>query len=328
MDLLVLGGTQWLGRKVSEVALARGHDVVCLARGEAGPVADGAALLAADRAQPGAYDAASGRDWDAVVEVSWQPAFVREALAAVGPRAAHWAYVSSISAYAYGPGDPVDESAPLLPATDLDVVGREQYGGAKVACERLSREAVGDRLAVARAGLIGGPGDHTDRSGAWVARAARDPEGPLLVPSAPGLDVQEVDVRDLARWLVEVAERGVVGTFDVVGPPLSFEAWVEASRAVGGHHGPVVHAPSDWLVAQGVEQWAGPGSLALWTASDLPARAGDAARRAGLEHRPTQELLRDVLAWERAQGLDRERRAGLSRERERALLAALTEHQG
>jgi nucleoside-diphosphate-sugar epimerase len=324
MDLLVLGGTQWLGREVAREALTRGHAVTCLARGEAGPVADGAALVAADRSRPGAYDAVRGRGWDAVVEVSWQPAFVGEALEALGPRSAHWGYVSSVSAYAYGPGDAADETAPLLPATDLRIVDREQYGPAKVTCEHLAQDAVGDRLLVARAGLIGGPGDHTDRSGAWVARAARDPEGPMLVPFAPRLEVQVVDVRDVARWLVMAGEGGVTGTVDVVGRALSFEAWVESSRAVGGHRGPVVQVPGDRLVEQGVGQWMGPDSLALWLAADRPARSGTAAGAVGLRHRPVEELLRDVLGWERERGLDRPRRAGLSPERERDLLAALS----
>jgi len=92
-----------------------------------------------------------------------------------------------------------------------------------------------------------------------------------------------------------------------------------------------VTAPARWLLDQGVNEYMGPQSLAMWLvdpgSEGWSTRSGAAAVAAGLRHRPRSALLADVLTWERQQGLDRARSAGLSAQRENDLLSALT-HQG
>ena len=91
--------------------------------------------------------------------------------------------------------------------------------------------------------------------------------------------------------------------------------------------GPVVPADKDWLVAQKVEQYMGPESIAMWMVEEgyegWSSRSGAAAVEAGLKHRPRSKFVADTLAWERELGLDRERKAGLSPKREQELIESL-----
>lgn len=330
LSLLVLGGTAWLGALVARLAVARGHEVTCLARGESGPVPPGTRHVVADRWTPEAYADVARREFDVVLDVSWQPELVRGALAALGPTAAHWVYVSTCSVYADESTPGGDEQAAVHePWRGTGAVDIDDYGPAKVACEHAVLAAAGaERTLVARPGLIGGYGDPSDRFGYWPARLAamREPDEEVLVPE---LDrpVQVIDVEDLATWLVEAAERRLAGVFNAVGTVTPLRDVVQACAAAVSSAPAFVEASDGWLSAHGVAPWAGEKSLPLW----LPrpeydghlTRRNDAARAAGLRLRPLAEAVDRALTWERERGLDRRRRAGLTRARELDLLRSL-----
>ena len=330
MRLLVLGGTAWLGRCIAGTALALGHEVTCLARGASGRPPEGALHVRADRTEPGAYERVACETWDIAVDLTRQPGQAKGAVAALAERVGFFVFVSSGNVYAeHVTGQ--DEDGPLLAALEGDVMeSMDTYGQAKVACEQHALRAFGpDRATIVRVGLIGGPGDIFDRSGYWPLRFARpaSADDAVLVPDAPDLPAQVIDVRDLAAWIIEMGTRGVAGVFNVTGETLPLPEHLEVARAVAGHTGRLVHADQRWLLDQGVQEWMGERSLPLWLAHPdwigFNAKDSSRARRLGLKTRPLEATLKDALAWELTREPNRTRQAGLSDGDERALLDAL-----
>ena len=317
------GGTAWLGREIAAQFLSRGDEVTCLARGSSGSVAPGSLLIRADRTQPGAYDSITSTRWDEVVELSYDADLVSSALKALADQAAHWTLISTTSVYASNSDAGADESSSVVQPNDLS-----DYGQAKVNAERVSASVLGDRLLIARPGLIGGPGDESDRFGYWVARLALAGAGRVLAPVGDSVSVQVVDVRDLAAWVVSAAHDRIVGTFNVVGDSRLLSEVLALAADVAGFSGELVERNDDWLAQQNVNYWAGPRSLPLWvppSAAGLTQRSNAAFIEAGGKLRSLHETVLDTLADEDARGLNRERRSGLTRDEELELLDSLAQ---
>ena len=331
MRLLVLGGTAWLGRAIAEDAAARGHEVTCLARGASGGAPLNVRFLRADRDSSHAYDDASHEQWDAVVDVARQPGQVRRAVAALEPVAGRYVFVSSANVYASQRELDQDESAALLPPLASDVMqSMDRYGEAKVACEQAITAQFGPgRTLIARAGLIGGPGDPFGRSGYWPWRFARPSNraAAVLVPDAPDVPTALIDVRDIAAWLVSGAENGTTGIFNAGANRLPLREHLAAARAVAGHTGPLVAASAEWLADHGVHSWMGPVSLPLWLDDPdwygMNARDTNHAVTAGLHTRPLAQTLADTLTWELSRPTPGPHGAGLTDDEEGHLLDAL-----
>ncbi len=322
MDLLVLGGTAFLGRAVARTALDTGHRVTCLARGSR-PAPEGVELVRGDRDAEDGLAALTGRGFDAVVDVSRQPGQVRRAVRDLVT--AHWVFVSTANVYARQDDPERDESTPLLEPLASDQATPEQYGAAKVACEDLVRGAPGSATVV-RSGLIGGPGDVSGRTGYYVWRFAH-PTGPdVLVPDDLDFRCALIDVRDLAAWIVRSAALRLDGAFNVDGEPVALSEHLAVARRVAGADRIDIRPVSPELLAEaGVTEWMGPRSLPLWIADPewrhFATMGTAAARRSGLRIRSLTETLTDTLAWEERR--DSPRAAGLSDEDEVALRTRL-----
>lgn len=331
MNVLVIGGSVFLGRAVVAEALAAGADVTVFNRGQSAPVPDGVEHVVGDRTSPDDLRQLAGRKFDIVVDTcGYVPADVTRSADLLAPTCGHYAFVSSISVYPGWPGD-ADYRAQGAYQGDSDATRADvpegmpdgaDYGWLKAGCElAVARALGGQRCALLRAGAIVGPNDSVvGRLPWWIDRVARG--GDVLVPGRPERPMALIDARDLAQFALGAAP----GTFDVPGPP-DRDTWHDLLAACGaatGVEANFVWVDDDWLVAQGVEEWT---ELPLWVASgpSVFASHSTAAQAAGLRWRPLAATVLDTWEWMRslpAPWQPAPRTPGLAPARERELLHA------
>jgi 2'-hydroxyisoflavone reductase len=306
LRILILGGTRFIGVYMTECALRRGHIVTLFNRGETNPqLFPKVEKLSGDR--DGQLDALRGRKWDVVIDDSgFVPRHVSLAAQLLAPNVRQYLFVSSVSVYASFATAP-DEGSPLGKLADESVekVDENTYGPLKALCEQAAEAALPGRVTVLRPGYIVGPNDNSDRFTYWPARAARG--GEMLAPDGPGDAIQFVDVRDLARFTLDVLENNVAGTFNVVSPPGRFtmgdllSASISCANALAKPSAPprAVWVPVEFMQQHGVVLAT---DMPIWnvpTGADAAFAKVNVARalQAGLTIRAIKDTVCDTLAW-------------------------------
>ena len=327
LDILVLGGTGFIGPHMVREALRRGHSVTLFNRGRTdNALFPDLETIKGDR--DNGLGGLQGRKWDAVVDNSgYVPRHVQDSARLLAPNCDRYLYISTVAVYADF-SKAIDEDSPLATIDDetIEEVTWQTYGPLKALCEkRAAAEIDGDKLTILRPTYICGPGDHTDRFSYWPIRTRQG--GEMLWPGSPKDFIQIVDVRDLATFTVDCLDRDISGTYNMVNPPREYTMGrlLEDCQAVAATNVEATWIPEEFLKSNGLNPGA---QIPIWGGSGRS--LGVSTERAlarGMHHRPARETARDLLAW--WDTLPEERRAnpkaGPGAQKEAEVLAAWKE---
>ncbi len=329
LNILMLGGTGFLGPHTVQYALDRGHNVTLFNRGQTNTdmFPDLERLVGNRDPQVDAgLSALEGRQWDAVIDTSgYVPRITGASASLLADSVEQYLFVSTICQYdnwLEGPShgtedrprgrieDPTSEDVPTF------------YCELKAYAEEAVEAAMPGRVTQIRPGLIVGPRDRTDRFTYWPVRVGRG--GEMLAPGKPTDLTQYIDVRDLAEFMVHCLEQNDTREFNCVRPPMPFGELLDACAQAATTPANLNWVPADFLDEHGARAWQ---HIPAWVDVDGPMAGSytwspNRALEAGLRIRPVLETVRDTLAW--FESLPRERQAslnaGLSAEREAELL--------
>ena len=333
MRVLVIGGTQFVGRAVVEAFLARGDEVTIFHRGKTNPgLFDGVVNILGDRDLESDLARIEG-EFDVTFDSSaYVPRQVRSLAEVLAGRGGHYVHVSSISVYAPRTSRLDAEDAPVVTLEDpfTEIVTAQTYGGLKYLCEVATRAGFGPgspswngvEPTIIRPTYVAGPYDHTYRFTWWVERIARG--GDVLAPGPSTNPFQVIDVRDLADFVLARAGKAG-GVFHVAGPttPFTFGDFLnEVVAAVGPSDTRLRWVDGQRLLDAGVSErdlplWEGPEEALSLLALDTRR-----ARDAGLRTRPILETINAVSLHEQRTPTPRPK-VGLSSEDELRILGEL-----
>lgn len=326
MDILIIGGTQFVGRALSEAVLANGHNLTLFHRGKTNSdLFPEAEHILGDR--DGDLEKLGDQKWDTVIDTcGYVPRLVKDAAEYLADKVEQYVFISTISVFAESAQHHRDENAELAQFPEsvdpnAEEITGETYGPLKVACEQIAEEIMPKRVLTIRPGLIVGPHDHTGRFTYWPVRV-RD-GGDILAPGTSDLPTQMIDVRDLAEWTVRMVEAKQMGIYNATGPAttLTVGEMLQTCHEVSGSDGNFVWVEDQFLMENEV---APTRDLPQWVPAEMSSIFTISVQKAvdaGLTFRPLADTVRDTLAWVDGDE-SRLKTTGLTPEREQELLAA------
>jgi len=317
LKILILGGTSFLGPHQIAYALERGHEVSIFTRGKTIPKVHADLFskvekLVGDREDN--LEALKNRKWDVVIDNSGRKTkWTEDTASLLKDNVGLYMYTSSISVYYPYFGDDFSEDRDVvleIPAdADENAKATYEYGVMKATSELAAINNFGaDRSIIVRPSLIVGPGDRTDRFPYWLARIEKG--GDIIIPGAPNEVVQYIDVRDLAEWMIRLAENKAAGTYNGSGPgwDMTTNAFVHGVHA--SYNSPVNYIQIDDVdflednQIIGIQPWV----IQLPQYKGMSQSDNSKAIAADLQFRTLSQTVSDTKEWWYSDAVTQERR--------------------
>ncbi|GLY21643.1 reductase [Micromonospora sp. NBRC 101691] len=302
MNILMLGGTRFVGRHIVEECLRRGDDVTVLYRGRSpSPFAGISRHVLTDRRAPTVEAAAVlAEPWDAVIDTSARDVDDLRSVLPLFGGVGRYLFVSSCGVYRRTLGrHGLTERAPTI-AADVSHPVRAS-ATRKLRCERYLRRRL-DRtdvpLLIARLGLVIGRYDDSERLAYWLERALRG--GDVLVPMDDRQAIQLIDAVDVARFLRDAIDQRRTGVVNVAGARTTARTLVDTVLTSAGRAVAPCRVGEEFALAHRLQPWT---EIPLWLPASSPELAlmsvsNSRAIDAGLTLRPLADSITDALGWQ------------------------------
>ncbi|NNC46124.1 MAG: NAD-dependent epimerase/dehydratase family protein [Winogradskyella sp.] len=307
LDILILGGTSFLGLHQVAYALDRGHKVSIFTRGKTKPSLfkdkfKQVEQLIGDRNDN--LTALENRSWDVVIDNSGHNAeWTKQSAKLLKVNCDLYLYTSSTGVYYPYLGSDIKEDTELVlnmpeGITDRYETIEYEYGIMKANSEREAINQFGaDRTIIVRPTYMFGPADKTNRFIHWPIRLSKG--GEVLVPGKENDRVQYIDVRDVAEWMIRLLEDKNAGTFNAVGPKgdqTIYEFVEEAQQAFTADNTFIIVDDYEFLMQHdiyGIVPWI----LPTGNNSGSAKINNEKGLANGLQLRPLVESIKDTYNW-------------------------------
>ena len=321
LNILILGGTNFVGPAIVHALNDAGHKLTLFNRGITNPhLFPQLPKIRGDRDNGReVYQQLQKKQWDIVIDV-WpsNPTFVEEAAESLQNYTKHYIYISSIAVYANYKQINMPETAPLIEGNAYE---KDNYSLNKKLCEKHIQHFFPNNSSILRAGAIVGLRDDGVHFPYLVARIAE--QSHIIAPDSDA-PTQLIDVKDIAYFVRLCIEKRHSGCYNLVGNPIPYKSLLLSIKKA--LKSPVkIHWVSPHLALNkfNLSPWS---DIPFWIPTESDPEPGfyqisnKLAKRKGLIFQPLHQTIRDALKSIDIQSFVYGDGAGISIEREQDII--------